>query len=181
VLVVFRLHSSLAAVPLVVIGALASAGGRYVLASTSRRFRPRMSAERIASLEAVRTALTVGRKRSVGLIGLFLLSPLPSAQLFIAAGLLAVPLVPLTAAFFAGRLVTYSIYVGAASAAKATLGSALETSLASPAGIALQLLMLAGLVALLRLDWVHILGPRTGGPRDPGVGSPSPRGHGPAD
>src|SRR6185503_18597158 len=40
------------------------------------------------------------RKAAAGL-GLFALSPIPSAQLFIAAGLLTVRLLPLTVAFFA--------------------------------------------------------------------------------
>jgi hypothetical protein len=67
------------------------------------------------------------------------------------------PLPTLTAAFFAGRLVSYSLYVGAASAAAASLGSLVADSLSSPLGIALQLLMLASVVALLRIDWVGLL------------------------
>ena len=120
VLVFFRLQSDLAAIPLVLVGALAAALGRLALA------------------------------------------PLPSAQLFVAAGLVDAPLVPLTAAFFAGRLVSYTIYVTAASAAKQSLGSIVQSSFTSPFGIALQLLMLAGLIALLRIDWARILTGRRG-------------------
>jgi hypothetical protein len=162
VLVFFRLQSSLPAVPLVLIGALAAASGRLVLASASRRFRNRLSKQRLEHLEAARDALAGGRKRAMAGLGLFALSPVPSAQLFVAAGLVAAPLVPLTAAFFSGRLVSYSIYVGAASAAKHSLGSIVRDSFTSPAGIALQVLMLAGLAALLRFDWGRIL---TGGRR----------------
>lgn len=64
---------------------------------------------------------------------------------------------PLTAAFFAGRLVSHSIYVTAASAAKHSLGSIIKNSFTSPAGIALQVAMLAGLVALIRVDWAKLL------------------------
>jgi hypothetical protein len=71
-----------------------------------------------------------------------------------------VPLLPLTAAFFAGRLVSYSLYVGAASAAKESLGSVLADAFGSPLGIALQVAMLAGLVLLLRVDWAARLGAR---------------------
>jgi uncharacterized membrane protein YdjX (TVP38/TMEM64 family) len=56
-------------------------------------------------------------------LALFALSPLPSAQLFVAAGLVDASLLPLTAAFFAGRIVGYTLYVTAASAAKASLGT----------------------------------------------------------
>lgn len=57
----------------------------------------------------------------------------------------AVPLLPLTAAFFAGRLVSYSVYVGAASAAEESLGSIVADAFTSPLGIGLQLLMLVAL------------------------------------
>ena len=162
VLVFFRLNSDLPAVPLVLIGALAAATGRLVLAATTRHFRSRFSAERRANLEAAEELLVGSRRKAVAGLGLFALSPVPSAQLFVAAGLLTVPLVPLTAAFFAGRLVSYSLYVGAASAAKESLGSVLDDAFASPWGIALQLVMLGGLVALLRVDWVKLLRRRGG-------------------
>jgi membrane protein YqaA with SNARE-associated domain len=162
VLVFFRLQSNLAAVPLVLIGALAASSGRLILAYGSRRFRTRLSEQRVENLEAVRDTVGRSRRRAAAALGLFALSPLPSAQLFIAAGLLDAPLVPLTAAFFAGRLVSYSIYVAAASAAKHSLGSIVQGSFTSPAGIALQVLMVAGLVALLRVDWARILAGRGG-------------------
>jgi membrane protein YqaA with SNARE-associated domain len=171
VLVFFRLQSSLAAIPLVLIGALAAASGRLVLAYGSRAFRSRLSRQRIESLEAVRDVVGGSRKRAATGLGLFALSPLPSAQLFVAAGLLAAPLVPLTAAFFAGRLVSYSIYVAAASAAKHSFGSILQGSFTSPAGITLQVLMLAGLVALVRVDWARILAVSRGSQE----GQPEPR------
>jgi hypothetical protein len=106
VLVFFRLQSNVPAVPLVLIGALAAASGRLVLAFASRRFRDRLSAERLEHLAAARDAVAGGPKRAMAGLGLFALSPLPSAQLFVAAGLVAAPIVPLTAAFFVGRLVT---------------------------------------------------------------------------
>jgi membrane protein YqaA with SNARE-associated domain len=162
VLVFFRLQSSLPAVPLVLIGALAAASGRLVLAYGSRGLRGRLSTQRIESLEAAREAIAGGRKRSAVGLALFALSPLPSAQLFVAAGLLDAPIVPLTTAFFAGRLVSYSIYVAVASAAQHSLGSIVQGSFTSPTGVALQVLMLAGLVALLRVDWARILTDRAG-------------------
>jgi len=156
VLVFFRLNSDLPAVPLVLLGALAAASGRFVLASTARHFRGRFSAERRANLEAAEQVLVGSRTKAAAGLGLFALSPVPSAQLFVAAGLLTVPLLPLTAAFFAGRLVSYSIYVAAASAAKESLGDVLVDVVGSPLGITLQLIFLLGLVLLFKLDWVKI-------------------------
>jgi sulfite exporter TauE/SafE len=72
-----------------------------------------------------------------------------------------VPLVPLTAAFFAGRLVSYTIYVAAASAAAASLGDVFQKAVASPLGIVLQIVMLGLLVALYRIDWVRIANRRS--------------------
>lgn len=73
---------------------------------------------------------------------------LSSGQLFVAAGLMTVPLAPLTAAFLVGRLVSYSIYVSAGTIAAHSLGSVALDALTSPLGMALQLLMLAGLAIL---------------------------------
>lgn len=161
-LVFFRLQSHIPAAPLVLIGALSAASGRMVLAFTSRHYRDHLSAKRLESLAAARDALAGGRERAVAGLGLFALSPLPSAQLFIAAGLVAAPIVALTAAFFVGRLVSYSLYVTAASAVKHSLGSTITGAFASPLGIALQIAMLAGLVALMRIDWTKQLSPRRG-------------------
>jgi hypothetical protein len=160
VLVFFRLNSDLAAVPLILVGALAAAAGRLVLATTTRRFRSRFSPERLASLGAAEDMLVGSRGKAVAGLGLFALSPVPSAQLFVAAGLLTVPLIPLTLAFFAGRLVSYSLYVGAASAAKESLGAALGDVFGSPLGVALQVLMVVLVVLLVRVDWVRVLARR---------------------
>ena len=156
VLVFFNLNYDLPAVPLILFGALAAAGGRLVLALTARHFRERFSPERRDQLAAAEQVLVGSRGKAAAGLGLFALSPVPSAQLFVAAGLLTVPLVPLTVAFFAGRLVSYSIYVSAAAAAEESLGAVLGDVIGSPLGIALQLVMLAALVLLLRVDWTAV-------------------------
>lgn len=166
VLVFFRLNSDLPAVPLVLVGAIAAASGRLVLATTARHFRSRFSEERRRNLHAAEEVLVGSRAKAAAGLGLFALSPVPSAQLFVAAGLLTVPLLPLTAAFFAGRLVSYSLYVAAASAARDTLGDVLSDAIGSPFGIAFQVVMLIGLVLLVRVDWakrVHRRGSRPDG------------------
>lgn len=94
-------------------------------------------------------ALTANRARSAAGLGLFLVSPLPSGQLFVAAGLMSVPLLPLTGAFLAGRLVAYSIYVSVGTVAAHSLGAVALDALTSPLGLALPLLMLAGLAIMV--------------------------------
>lgn len=161
VLVFLTLTFDLALAIIVPVGAVAAASGRLCLATGARRSRGHFSAERLDNLAAVEEALTANRSRAAAGLGLFAISPLPSAQLFIAAGLLEVALLPLTIAFFAGRLVSYSISVGAASLASDSLGEIIGNSLTSPLGIAVQVVMLAGLIALLSLDWRRILRSRT--------------------
>lgn len=155
VLVFFRLTEHLAVVPLVLLGAIAAAAGRLLLALAFSRLKGRISAKQTANLTAAGRVLSRDRKRSVAGLGLFALSPVPSAQLFEAAGLIGVALVPLTAAFFVGRLVSYSLYVGGASAAAGTsAGHLVTSSFTSPWGIALQVVLLGAVFALTRVDWV---------------------------
>lgn len=157
VLVFFTITFGLAPAVIVPVGAVAAATGRFVLATAARRFRSRMSQDRLESLAAAETLLTRSRSRAVAGLGLFALSPVPSAQLFVGAGLLEVPLLPLTFAFFAGRIVSYSVYVGVAQVTSNSLGEIASDALRSPLGIALQLALLVGLVALVRVDWRRFL------------------------
>lgn len=92
-------------------------------------------------------------------ISLFALSPLPSAQLFEAAGLASIRLAHFTVAFFAGRIVSYSIYAATAKEIeKTSMGGAFKHYLANPIGIGLEIVMLGLLVALARVDWQKHLG-----------------------
>ena len=61
------------------------------------------------------------------------------------------------AASVAGRLVTYSLYVGAATVASDRLGASAGDMLGSPMGIAFQLAMLALVAALPLIDWRRFL------------------------
>lgn len=157
VLVALRLSLDVSAALLVATGALGAASGRATLALGARRMRGHLSAERRASLDALRSAIEERRAGALSALGLFALSPVPSAQLFLAAGVTAAPILPLTGAFFAGRTVSYVIYVSAAEAVNRSLGGALLEGLGSPAGIAVQVLALGALVALLRIDWAKRL------------------------
>jgi len=73
--------------------------------------------------------------------------------------LAGVRLLPFTIAFFLGRTVSYSIYVFTAAGLKSTsLGDTFKAALTSPWGIALQVVMLIGLVLFARIDWAKWLG-----------------------
>lgn len=157
VLVLLKLNWHLRPVPLVLIGAVAAGTGRLLLALATRRFRTRLPARSVANLEANGSSLLGHKGRSVAGLALFAVSPLPSAQLFEAAGLLNVPLVPLTMAFFAGRLVSYSLYIGATSLAEANFGQVVLSVFTSPYSWAAEILLLAALVLLAQVNWAERL------------------------
>lgn len=153
VLAFLKLDLGVPAVPLVLVGATSAAAGRYTLARIARRERRRLPAERRESLEALGRRLETEPAATAGLLGVFLFSPLPSAQLFVAAGLSNVRLERLTLVFLLGRLASYGIYVTGTVVAADRFGDVLRRGLVSPWGIALQIVLLAGLVVLVRVDW----------------------------
>lgn len=161
IIVLFGLNSDLPVPAIVLVGAIAASLGRFFLAHGTRLLRHWVSAKTKENLESARKALESNKRGGLVALGLFALSPLPSAQLFEAAGLTGVRLLPFTLAFFAGRLVSYSIYASGAKAVEhLTLGDTFRAGLSSPLGIAMQVLMLAGLVALAKVDWAKVLGRR---------------------
>ena len=171
VIVLFGLRMDAPLPALVLTAALASSSGRYLLAHGFRLFAGRLSDRTRDNLAAARAAFE--RKRHAGVLAMlfFAASPLPSAQMFAAVGLAGARILPFTGAFFLGRLVSYSFYAGSAQlvARHTSLGDTIAETLTSPLAIALQLALLAGLVALAKVDWVARFGPapeREGDKRD---------------
>ena len=143
---------------LVVVGATAAATGRLLLATLARASRGLLAETRLTNLEVLRKRLAT-RRGSLWLgLGLFALSPLPSGQLFVAAGLTRAPLLAFTGAFFCGRFVSYSIYSSAARGLRGSeWASALRSQFTDIGWIAMELVAVLLLVALLRLNWARLL------------------------
>jgi uncharacterized membrane protein YdjX (TVP38/TMEM64 family) len=160
VIVLFGLNTDMPIAGIVLTGAVAAALGRYLLAHGFRLFSYKVSDKTKANLAAARAAFEKRRHHGILALGLFALSPMPSAQLFGAIGLTGVRILPFTLAFFSGRLVSYSIYAGSAQVVENTsLADSFRESFSSPWGIALQVLLLAMLVALAKVDWAKLFGP----------------------
>ncbi len=157
ILVFARLNWQLNPVALVVLGAIAAATGRYLLALGARRFRGHLSDKRRENLAAASEALLHRRGSVIATLAFFAVSPLPSAQLFVAAGLLDMELIPLTLAFLVGRLVSYSLYLSAASLAERHFGNVLGRIFGSPWSIGIQLVLLAAVSVLPFINWKDIL------------------------
>jgi uncharacterized membrane protein YdjX (TVP38/TMEM64 family) len=171
VLAYFRIEQGSPIVALVILGGLAASAGRLVLALATRRLGRRLPERRRAELEVLGQTLASHQAGFWASIAFFALSPLPSAQMFEAAGLTpTVRLLPVTTAFFLGRLVSYSIYVAAASAARAQIRSVFSQGLGSPFAIALQLVSLGLVVGMVFTPWSRVLA-RMRRPGRPGMTS----------
>lgn len=158
ILVVFRLNSDMPTWAIVIIGATAAAAGRYLLAWGFWLLRKRLSERSRRNLEAAREALERRKRNTIIALGLFAVSPVPSAQLFEAAGLAGVRLLGFTAAFFLGRLLSYTIYTYTAGKIRDTsMGQALQGGFSNPWIIALQVALIAFLVLMTRIDWAKLL------------------------
>ena len=158
VLVFTRLHWYLNPVALVLLGALASMSGRYLLARVAHGFKGHLPRWMKSNLEDARTLVEGKRVNMVAMFSLFVVSPLPSAQLFLAAGLLDLQLKLLTVAFFLGRLISYSIYVSIATLADKQLSGVMSQLFGSPWSIGLQVAFLIVVCFLPFVHWRRFLG-----------------------
>jgi hypothetical protein len=158
VLVFFKYrHPELAAPALVVGGAVAAASGRLVLALVFRTFGAKLPRKRQESLRILGHALGESRAGILASFALFATAPLPSAQMFEAAGLARIRLRPLLVAFLLGRLVSYSLYVGAASTAHNSLRRLFDKGLFSPQAIAAQLVAVGFVIGIVVVDWPSVI------------------------
>jgi hypothetical protein len=154
VLVFFRFrYGDIPVAALIIGGASAAATGRFLLARAFRAFGRRLPAKRTESLEVLGRVLGQSRGGLISSFVLFAVAPVPSAQMFEAAGLARIPLAPILGAFFAGRLVSYSVYVGAASAAHQSVTKLFRQGFTSPQAIAVQVAAIAVLVVIVTVDW----------------------------
>ena len=154
ILVFYNLNTGLNTFAIIALGVMASTSGRYVLALGTGKLRGRLNPKHVENLERVRTSLSKGGKGLILYFVFFIVSPLPSAQIFEAAALMNAALIPITIAFMIGRTISYSISViGASTLKDHAMGHLLVQSIKSPWGIALQIICLLGIYALMKIDW----------------------------
>lgn len=154
-LVFFLLHYDANPVALVILGVLSATTGRGILAWYFRKFAHLVPTRFSKNMEYAGRYFTEHDAKRYAVLALFLVSPVSSAQLFEAAGMMkTVKLRPLLIAFAMGRTISYSTYVtGAAAIAATSFGELLIEELKSPWAIAVQIAMIAGLIALGSFDW----------------------------
>lgn len=111
----FHFKYDLEFVPTILIGALSATFGRITLAVLSQRFvRPLLSKKTQENFNSLGNFLNKRAKFTVMIILTYAFFPIPSNQVFIAAGLSKANILLIAFAFFIGRLISYSFIVGAA-------------------------------------------------------------------
>ncbi len=154
----FRIHYHLPIWLLTPGGALCSTAGRCVLAIGSRklggRFLPEKERRNVTNLgEFI-------RHKKLSFIGVlfYAFGPIPSSHLFIAAGLAKLNLKVVAAAFFLGRLVSYTVLVAGAGAVGDQLIPLFKKQFGSWVAYATAAIAVAFLIALVKIDWRKALG-----------------------
>ncbi len=154
-LVFFLLHYKLNPIALVILGVISATLGRAILTWYFRKFAHLVPSKFAKNMEFAGTYFTNHSTKRFAQFAIFLVSPISSAQLFEAVGMMkTINVKPLLAAFAAGRTFTYSTYVtGAAAIAATNFGDLVIHELKSPWAIAVQIVMISAFIALGSVDW----------------------------
>lgn len=154
-LIFFLINYDANPVALVILGVASATTGRAILAWYFRKFAHLIPTRFSRNMEYAGKYFENQPGKRYAILALFLISPVSSAQLFEAAGMMkTIKLRPLLAAFALGRTFSYSTYVtGTAALAATSFGEVLIAEIKSPWAIAIQFLMIAGLIALGSIDW----------------------------
>lgn len=170
ILAFFLIRDGTPLLPLALGGAVAATAGRLTLALVSRRWGTRiLDPGRREGLTRLGRVLEERARLALPLaVLLYSFGPIPSNELFIAAGLTRVRLAPIVAAFLAGRLVSYTLWAAGAHAVVHRLDDVFVGYWRNAGAVAVQLALLAVLVVFARLDWVRILDRGRASARPPG-------------
>lgn len=159
VLAFFLVAFDLPLLPLALGGAVAASLGRLALALASRRWGTALlPAGRRRSLRGLGAWLET-RARWAPALAMLLYSfgPIPSNQLFVAAGLTGMRLLPIVGAFFAGRLISYTFWVNTARVAAQRFEQVFEGYWNDAVFVAAEVGLIALLVAFTLVDWPRLL------------------------
>ena len=149
---------------LAVVGAVAATCGRMMLARCSTWLvRHRLLAKRtIENLDVVSDQVRRHERMTAGAMLFYAFSPLPSNQVFIAYGLLRLPLRTVALPFLFGRFVSYSFWIFTASEISQRLAvQSLKTGTFFGAYfVVTQVLTLVVVYVFTRIDWRALIADR---------------------
>jgi hypothetical protein len=145
--------------PLCIGCAFASTGGRWILAWMSSRWGRRLlSADHQRNVAALGSWLNqrAGWRRTLEVFA-YALGPIPSNQIFIAAGLAGASIAPVAAGFLAGRLLSYPILAGGARGVNDHFNNLFLRAWHDPKTLILELASIAVIVVFTKIDWPRVL------------------------
>jgi membrane protein YqaA with SNARE-associated domain len=154
----FRIHYGLPVWLLAPGGAVCSTAGRCLLALGSRRlggrFLPEKERKNVSDL-----GVFIRRKR-LSFLGIlfYAFGPIPSSHLFIAAGLANLNLKVVAAAFFLGRLVSYTVLVASAGAVGDQLVPLFKEQFSGWIAYATAAFAVIFVIGLVKINWRKALG-----------------------
>jgi membrane protein YqaA with SNARE-associated domain len=158
VMAFFYIKFDLPLLVLTIGSAIASALGRLVLAHLSLRFRQRFIKGKNADDLTELGNLLNRRGSYVGpTVFVYSLSPLPTNNLFIAAGLAGMNMTVVVVAFTLARMIANTFWVWTTNRAFDSLSSVFKDALTGPLGIALEVIGLISIVVLFKLPWARWL------------------------
>ena len=163
VLAFFLIQFDLPLIPLALGGAVAATAGRVALALGTRLLGPRvLPADVRQNLRDLGAYLRTHNRWIAPAVLVYSFGPIPSNQLFMAAGLAHVDLRVVAGSFFAGRVVSYTLFAHAADRAMSSITDVFAKTFTQPQLLALELSSLGVLVLIAKIPWGRLLGVRRG-------------------
>jgi hypothetical protein len=174
VLAFFHIHFDLPLIPLCVSGALVSGFGRFFLAQASGFVTDTFFKKKRDDLKELGAFLEERKNFLAGVTFLYALTPLPTNNLFVAAGMVGVSLRRVLAGFWAARIPADLFWVWSTSATFGSLKDVFERN-GNWLAIVLQAGALSSIVLLYEMPWGKWLNKYLRGRSKPGAGRRSPR------
>lgn len=145
-------------IPTVIIGALAAVCGRVVLATLSRtylyRFLPKKTKD---NFHALGSYLNTHQNVTIPAVIGYAFLPIPSNDIFIAAGLSGLDLRLIAGSFFVGRLISYSFWVHIANKAYDHFELIFVRHFSRTNALITELIGVAILIVISQIPWKKLL------------------------
>ncbi len=153
ILAFFYIKFDLPLVPLTIGGAIASALGRYLLAKASTLFKRRFLRGRQGDMEELGEFLNEHRNYMALTVFVYALTPLPTNNLFIAAGMVEASMTQVLAGFITSRVLANTFWVWATHRTFQHLGDLFRGAAGSWLSVLLELMGVTSVILLYFLPW----------------------------
>ena len=158
VLTFFYIKFNLFFIPTVIIGAVMATAGRVLLSFVAKHYlRPFLSKNSQANYDALGSYFNRHKQLTIPAVLSYAFLPIPSNQVFIAAGLANFNILVISLAFFVGRLISYSFWVGVAANLTDNLENIFVHHYTNMWSVVVEMLGFVLLIILSRIPWKNIL------------------------